>query len=388
MIQATIKNILSIIALTCILTLSACKSKDEPKTVTVPHRTVLVYMAANNDLGSRGYDDKDIEEMRTAVTAGALGDGKLLIYRATTDGAEGLYEMDKLGALKLLKSYNDGYCSINVARMKQVFSDMKTLAPAKDYGLVLWSHSTGWIEDGVTESAVKRSFGADGTKKMNITSLASALNGQGFSFVYFDCCYMSTIEVAYELRNATPTIVASVLEVPLEGMPYDKNIPCFFATEPDLVSAATNTFNYYNSLTGSDRTCSMTVMHTAGLDELASVTRDIYALAGPAVTNSTVQKFSLDRSTYYCDFGDYIGQMTATLPVKGPELLAKWNAALANVVVYENATPMLWNSIPISKHSGFSTFILSKESDATASSRNYNNLAWYNNVAVSLFKTQ
>ena len=386
MTPITLRNLLSIIALSFILTLSGCKKKtDEPVGPTTTPRTVLVYMAANNDLGSRGYDEKDIDEMRTAVVAGGLNNGRLLIYHAATDGTETLCEMDNTGTLNIIKTYNDGYCSINAARMKQVIADVKANAPADDYGLVLWSHSTGWIEDGITESAPKRSFGADNSKKMNVTTLASVLSGQGFSFVYFDCCYMSTIEVAYELRNVTPTIVASVLEVPLEGMPYNKNIPCFFQETPDLIGAATNTFNYYNVLAGENRTCSMTVTNTAGLDALAQATRDIYALAGPVVNYTTVQKFSLDKAYYYSDFGDYIEQLCATLPT-GPALLEKWNAALNDVVLYKAATPMLWNTTPIIKHSGFSTYILNKESDATNTSRNYNNLSWYADVAESLFK--
>ena len=61
-------------------------------------------------------------------------------------------------------------------------------------------------------------------------------------------------------------------------MPYDKNIKCFFASpEADMVQAAKNTFNYYNSLNGADRSCTISVYNTSALEKLASVARNIMA---------------------------------------------------------------------------------------------------------------
>ena len=79
-------------------------------------------------------------------------------------------------------------------------------------------------------------FGFDKGQKMNLTTLARTLQGQNFGFVYFDCCYMGSVEVAYELRHAMPS----------NGMPYNRNIRCFFAPEADLLTAARNTFELYD----------------------------------------------------------------------------------------------------------------------------------------------
>ena len=44
--------------------------------------------------------------------------------------------------------------------------------------------------------------------KMNISTLADILSkGPRFDYIYFDCCYMSSIETAYELRTVTDIIV-------------------------------------------------------------------------------------------------------------------------------------------------------------------------------------
>ena len=235
---------------------ASCGNKDDEPAPTPPataERTLLVYMVANNDLGQRGYDDADITEMRAAARSGGLGKGRLLLMHQSSKGRSVLKEINTKGNIDTLLIYDDAEPTVSIARMTRVFDDMKRLAPAETYGLVLWSHGSGWLEDGWADpdAGKKRAFGLDGTRSMNITSLAQALQGRGFDYVYFDCCHMASVEVAYELRNATDYIVGSVTELPNYGMPYDANIPLLLKREPDLKGAAANTFNLYDEKTGS-----------------------------------------------------------------------------------------------------------------------------------------
>ena len=41
-------------------------------------------------------------------------------------------------------------------------------------------------------------------------------------YILFDDCYMSTVEVAYDLKNVTSHLIASTSEIMAYGMPYDK----------------------------------------------------------------------------------------------------------------------------------------------------------------------
>ena len=41
-------------------------------------------------------------------------------------------------------------------------------------------------------------------------------------FIMFDDCYMSSMEVAYDLKDVTDYIIASTSEVMAYGMPYEK----------------------------------------------------------------------------------------------------------------------------------------------------------------------
>ena len=365
-------------------------SSQEPDAPAHTRRTVLVYMVANNaSLGGGGYDALDIEEMKTAAAQGDLGGGRLIVYHAGVDGAPQLLDITQGGTV-VLKTYDDTQYSVERARMEEVITDAKRYAPADDYGLVLWSHASGWLEDGIAEAAdaaATMSFGYDRGKKMNVSTLAKALSGKGFSFVYFDCCQMASVEVAYELRHTTDYIVASAIELPIEGMPYDKNVKCFFAETPDMVQAARNTFELYDGKEDpADRWCSMSVIDTSEIEALAEATRSIYAalptMALPA--GYAPQKYQLDGRVYLYDFGDYVSTIATAYGVSS-QMIAAYEEALQGVVVYKDATPMLYNSLPLTRHSGLSTFIMTSQQESVT--KNYNQLQWYADVASALIKS-
>lgn len=370
----------TLVALTLLMV--SCK-KDEPEVKKPTLRTVLVYMAANNSLGSDDCDRDDLAEMEAAVRDGALGEtGRLLIFYAPTDGSQTLYEMTAPnGELTILKTYDTDEYVVSASRMSEVMYDARKLAPAEDYGLIMWSHALGWTQDGIPES---RTWGDDRHKSMNITTLANVLAGRGFSWIYFDCCYMGSVEVLYQLRGVTHRIVASASEIPLDGMPYDKNLALFFSPTVDLEQAAQNTFDYYNALSGKSRTCTVSVYDLKGMDELARKTAPIYFAAKKVKPNDFVNlPLTLDPVALFYDFGVYVEGMVKANE-EDENYLEAWKEAYGKVVTFYRATPMLWNRISLEKFTGMSTFIMRTENDATY--RNYNTLDWYKDVAEYLYR--
>ncbi|MDE6397522.1 MAG: hypothetical protein K2K84_09650 [Muribaculaceae bacterium] len=365
-----------------VFVLAACK--DEPDPVKSNPRTVLVYMAANNSLGTGGYDSKDLTEMKQAVIGNpdVFNGGRLIIFYAPTDGTQVLYElMPGTGELQELKRYDSNQYVVSATRMNEVMDDTRLIAPADTYGLVLWSHALGWTQDGRKEES--RSWGSDRGQTMNITTLASVLKGRDFDWIYFDCCYMGSVEVLYELRTVTSRIVASASEIPVDGMPYTKNLPLFFKTTPDLTAAAQNTFEYYDDLVGSERTCTIAVYNLSGMDELADATRPIYQASSKVLPGSFYNlALSLDVKPLFYDFGVYVDGMVKENGVSR-ELLDRWNAAYADVVEYENATPYLWNRISLERFTGMSTYIARDSNDMTY--KGYDTLEWYETVGKYLY---
>jgi hypothetical protein len=382
-----------------VLGTTGCHSNDpdDPEATKEVNRTILVYMAACNSLGNADADANDIAEMLTAARNGDFNGGRLILYHAAVDGSTTLSEVTADSLVELCSYGADGLMSVNAERMKTVIADTKRLAPAKEYGLILWSHGDGWLQDGITEAETEtstastaakkspsiKSFGQERGYKMNITTLAQVLNGQNFAFVYFDCCYMASVEVEYELRNVTPYIVASVSELPVNGMPYDENLRYLFADEADLVGAAQNTFNYYNTQSGFWRTCTMSVVRTSCLDALAAATRYIYEKAdAPLIVGYQPQRYMTESTCYYYDLGGYIRAMASE------EDYNNWKTALDNCIVYADATPSLWNLLSINSYCGLSTYIFSSEDDGIAAKKNYRALSWYDDVVSALFKTE
>lgn len=362
--------------------MAGCHSSSDEPEPPLPHRSVLVYMVASNNLES--YAAMDVEEMKAAAKAGGVNGGHLIVYHISKSDAPRLFEVTPEGNLELIKEYDRSQLSVSASRMEEVIADFKQAAPARDYGMELWSHGSGWLVDGIDDAPVApASFGQDGSSKMNVSSLASVLEGKGFSFLYFDCCYMGSVEVLYELRRCAPYIVGSPSELPVYGMDYTANVPCFFASgEADLEQAVKNTYEYYQGQEEAKwRTCTISLVKTSELDRLASAARDIFASAPwPAVSDYQPQRYMSGRCYHY-DLRDYCQDIAAD-----EALVARLDEALAATVVCEYATDYLWRGllgeIKILHHCGISSFVPTNAGNVTL--QGYDTLPWYRDVVSAM----
>lgn len=375
---------------------AACSGSDEPAAPVEPqptpaHRTVLVYMVANNNLSSFAADD--IAEMKTGMSR--LGDraaGRWLVYYSGPDLRPRLIELLADGTECELKEYDTAVSSVSIERMRQVVSDARGLAPADGFGLVLWSHGTGWISDSgsINEPSEASgmqsplSFGMDGYRRltMKISSLRRALEGNSFDFIYFDCCHMATVEVAYELRGLTSRIVASPTELGVEGMPYDLNVASLLATQPDLAGALANTFGFYErQLAAADPLspgygCCISLLNTAALDGLAAATRDIY-LSGTTTPDSyvAVPYYRAGITSGICDMRHHIRAICSD-----PALLARWETAFSNVVMATRTTPEVY-FLQADDFAGLGHNVIRSEADT---SQGYTETQWWTDVASNI----
>ena len=391
------------------LAITACSddSGDMPEPCLLPAatvgRAVLVYMTAHNNLGyqdlqdgdSRHFDERDLAEMTEAARAGALGANRLLVLHSPWQGETLLKEVTPEG-FKTLKSYGKALDTTQSAAMERVIADFKAFAPARAYGLILWGHGSGWLEDGQEKAPRKRSYGgyqtASGTHTwMNTTTLADVLEGKGFDYLYFDCCFMAGVEVAYELRHAVETIVGSSSELPSEGMPYHKTLPYLMADNPDLPQAAAVTFGHFDAKQGFDRTCTISVIRTAALDALAEAVGNAWLTATSAPSRFSVQQFASPNDyTYRYRYFDLLHAVESAAT---PEAAAAVGAAIDAAAVYRAATPYLWEKdadhpwdyyqVKIDRHCGLTTYITSSQADFDT--YGYSQLEWATDVASKLF---
>lgn len=353
-------------------------------------RTVLIYMVADNSLGKGHYDESDMKEIDKAVKDGALGEsGRLLIYYNRPGTASGstpiLVEATTDAQWPVLKQYPDDVSiySTDASRMCEVLEDVRKIAPSDDYGVIFWSHSTGWMDENAATTTISyqlpvlRSYGDDRHQRMAIPVMASVLEKFDHSFIYFDCCMMATVEVMYELRHAAPIIAASGAEVHGEGMPYDITLPYFFSEgKADIVGVADATYKYYNGRSGVDRWSTQSVIDTEWLDNLAAVTRLIMENGGlPGGTMNDYQSYTPSTRRYRIfDMADYIDGIDGI----APELRALWEEALSQAVTYKANTPMVNGSHRIARYCGLGCNILFDRSEIALNG--YNRLAWWADV--------
>lgn len=235
-----------------ILVLNACSDEiPEYHESARAKRVVLAYMAANSPSDNiDAYIMKNLQWMYESLST-AKDTCTLMVYYKPSN------KNQYIKTAEILEFQTDGYGKINgqeilqgssltienvIAQakhhqaqlgiatnpdiMKENLRIMQDIAPAESYGLILGSHATGWLPS--TNAQYSRYFGIDGdtSNAINIPELATTLE-QSFpsgnlEFTLFDACMMGTAEVFYELRNATHYCVASVMETPIAGFPYDR----------------------------------------------------------------------------------------------------------------------------------------------------------------------
>lgn len=259
-----------LLAFSLLLALASCTqddpAADEPRMPGIPEqprgpfeRTVLIYMSGENNLSS--YISQELVELRQGSKG--IGNNALVVY---VDDAKTYYDDNRqvVPHLPYVLWIQNGetvdsmtleadYLSSDPQTMSRILNYTSQYYPAKEYGLVLWGHCSGWIvEDSLSASTTKasaspqtsaslqapqegegtgsrRAFGIDNGqnqssvvgKWMNLSTLASVLRQwQHLKFIFADCCQFQCIESAYELKDVADYIIGSPAEVPAEGAPY------------------------------------------------------------------------------------------------------------------------------------------------------------------------
>lgn len=382
------KKKITLLASTALLLGASCH-KDEPtpeKRQT--SRTVLIYAVASNNLQS--YLVSDIDEMiQAAPNVAGLGDNvRVMLYsvasRNSVEAKLSELKKDATGEwdFKTIKTYDRETFSTDPKRMSNVFADVRDLSPSQNYGLIFWSHGTGWIpnfsDHNIPESdSRKRSFGTDTfgstTDYCDIDELADAIPNEMFDYIWFDACYMMGIEVAYQLRNKCDFVIGYPTEDWNPGMNYDSTLPMLATEKPDLSGAADSFFHYYYD---SNMSVTVTVARTEGLEKLAQAAAAIYEAGERPVSPYGLQNYS--RLTYgLYDFGQFTSAYLSGNGENDTALADAFSSALSEVLVSAHCSETDFNgrdSYDPDIYSGFSCHF--PNTSNTKREEYYKNLDW------------
>lgn len=371
-------------------------------------RTLLVYLAMNNDLGSEGYALANVKGLLAGASSTALANGRIVVYRTIPGKVPALLEIKVAGSVSYvdtLKYYPDQGSSVSPQVLREVIEDTKSLAPGRSYSLIVGSHSSGWqprggvtwsMSAGLLKAKAVSDDRPDGSHLtrivmqagagtgMELYEMAGALHDGEFDYILFDACNMGQVEVAYALRNKARWIVASPAEVLKRGFPYKEIVGDLMASEPRLAEVCRKFYESY--MTDPDaymRTATIGLYDCSKLDALAAAMKPIVTTYRAQINSMTstslvqVQRFDTSSPFRMFDLEDFVHQLIAS---PSDPLRVAFDQALSQVVLYKATTPTIMysyqNGVAVNTFCGISTYIPANAFHSTANNYYFTNTAW------------
>ena len=375
-------------ALAMALTLFSCKKAETEEIVVVKRpKTVLLYMVANNNLS---YDaENSISRLQNGYIPAE--EGNLLVYKHCAGMDPVLLHIKKgeEGTVVADTAYRfPPRVSATKSALTQALNVTQALFPADSYGLILWSHGTGWIPplassssaaQEVSGSAPQRTFGLDGKVELEIRDLAQAIPYK-LSFMLMDACFMGGIETAYEVKDSVDYYIGSPAEILTESFPYHKIMQHIFKSTPDYAAVCREYYDYYNAKSGAERSATVALMDCSKLAEVAEVAKRVFDQYGESIASldlSLLQPyFRGSNSKYFYDLKDLVDA------IADASLSAEFAAALERAVPYKASTPY-FIELPIRSFCGVSTYVPGNPAD-TKLADYYKQYKW--NQATGMIK--
>ena len=364
--------------------LVSCSKEDDPQAGTY-QKVLLLYSAGYNNL----YFDlkEDINEMcQDAPTRFLSGAYKVIVFSHlkyssydgpvlidATIGSGGKVKLDTLVR----------YPSNTVSASAQTFSDVlhyvKENYPAREYGMIISSHASGWVPAGYfnnpevnggwdwdnavllprnaashqelyytaerpeVKSLCYQDVSSGMAPEIDLTDFSDAIraNGLHFKYIVFDMCLMGGVEVAYELRDIVDYVAFSPTEVISDGFAYKTILQrLLYSPSTDILGVCTDYFDQYVK---SRKTATVSAVDCRRLGNLAAVCAGLFEKYRSEI-KALDQSLDVDRGgvQYYCDlqYRRYFFDLRDVLVKAGISNgdLSQLDAALGQCVLYHNET--------------------------------------------------
>lgn len=360
--------------------LSACKEDEPVPDTPVSKRTVMVWLAGDNNLYS------EVPHKLSALAEGfrnaAVSDCRLLVYADRRGNYPQLIEIMPDGNQTVIETY-PAHNSASPETFGRFIRYMMTSAPAERYGLIVFSHATGWLPHGALENptleekTLSRTVFDDNGEQMTLAELADALpNEVRFDYIVFENCFMGGAEVAYALRDKADKLLVSSAEILSPGFEeiYSSSLYRLFAPTPDLSGFAADYYNYRNAKSGNHRSATVSVINTSAMPQLASLVSEI--IGGSTLLDEeklkTMQRFNRHDYTLFFDLEEYLCELA-------PDRATEIRTAISEAVEYAAATadfmPTYDHGFHIARHCGLTVYI--PQTRFPALNAAYTETAWY-----------
>ena len=303
----------------------------------VARRTVLMYLPwSGPSQPLTEYFRQNIADMESIVAEGYLQDERLLVFFMPTAKQAELFEVYHDNGTSLrheLKTYDEVPAFTTSEGIASILEEVKQFAPAEKYAMTIGCHGMAWLPahpetyptataaPGAGTAAPEKEYweyaapgkiltrwfgGSSSSYQTDIPTLARGISAAGMKmdYILFDDCYMSSIEVAFELRKVTDHLIGSTSEIMAYGFPYARMGHYMFG-EVDYAGICNAFYDFYMSYQFPYGTIGVTVC--SRLDALAAVMQRI----NEKHTFDTSQLGDLQQLDGYSpvrffDLGDYV----------------------------------------------------------------------------------
>lgn len=353
-----------------VIVLAACSNEiPEQQPAKRSGRTVLAYLISNSPKSLEGNLQDNVVDMYMALAEIKDSCTLLVFYRPQeygsyldvptllcfdTDGRGNVNNLPALTGTDLTfetvcqvarkKEYTmNSQIATDPVVMEEVFKDMQKVAPSDSYGLILGSHASGWMKGNSVQS---KAFGDDDGYNIDIPDLAGVLKNsfsEKLDFVLFDACMMGNAEVGYELKEVTSHCIASVMETPVYGFPYDQILPYLYSENVDY-SAVCHEFISFNKIKDAWGTCA--VMDCSQMENLASAVKaklSEWEDALSSVSMQNVQQYGVGTFQYFSydvlDFFRELGGKSGVAETDLDEAISSIQTVLDEVVIAKECIP-------------------------------------------------
>lgn len=355
-------------------------------------RTVLIYAVNKSSLS---YDfTTDSNEILQAASQIDLKKYQILVYKTDSNQHCGLYTVkkDNKGNLQysLIQSFDRDVTSTHPERIKDVINLSLQLFPNSKYDLIFWGHGMSWkpyfTDHSVAQSGNYFAYGGEfngdkdesgklRTDWTEIDELADAVPDNVFDMIWFDCCYMTGIEVIYEFRNKCNTFVGYPSEVWSEGLQYNLILPYIMSPSHNIVAAANTFFNYYND---NREPVTIAVIDMTQLENVADWVRKIIHSGAARPASYQLLNYSRTAGSPFYDFKQFFNEVAALN--YNSELSDSFNKALDKMIIYHDGSEKDFNfkDWDVTNISGLSTHFY--QNGTLPDEDYYESLDWFDRV--------
>lgn len=365
------KRHISVILLVLALSwLSSCSDDEDVSVPIMIDKVLLVYLAGDNSLSGESY------EKQKAIQRGWDGNPntRILVYHDASDAPAKLIEIVKDNKTRIINKYSEEN-SADPLVFQRVIVEAKALYPQAVFNLLVFSHASGWLPQGGLTAPksmpTTKTVLEDKGNTMTLIDFAEAIPDHAFDCIVFEACFMTGIEVVYQLRNKAHYIIGSSAEIISPGFTYlyPYHINKFFYNIQEFM---TKSFDYFNNQIGWMRSATFSIIETDKLEALAKYVKANCDFTRP-IAMEKIQYFDRNNYRLFADFENY-----HTLLLEKEEQRSELIALVDSCVIWKATTPNFmqgYSGFKIAAHSGMTAFIMQeKYSELNAE---YRSLDWY-----------